>query len=132
MSDEASSNLLLDPSQIKTQSDRDLVAARNVVNRIGGLPIAIAHIAGYITASSITLQELLSNLPTLDFNNIWSAGNSPSEYMYGKRLDMVWNIALEKLSEEARDQLYVFALLNPDSIPESMLLAQALPDKKSR
>lgn len=34
---------------------------------------------------------------------------------------MLWNNALEELSEETQDFLFVMAMLHPDEIPEAML-----------
>jgi hypothetical protein len=42
---------------------------------------------------------------------------------YDKPFNAVFNIALYQLSEDTRNPLYILAFLNPDEVPESMLLS---------
>ncbi|EED12079.1 conserved hypothetical protein [Talaromyces stipitatus ATCC 10500] len=90
---------------------------------LGGLPLAIAHIAGYMTASS----EHLSPRETLDLfkdllesNDVFNSKPNTT-FGYDKALNAVWDIALRELDADARKLIRVLSMLNPDGVPEDML-----------
>lgn len=124
LNEEEGSRLLLDLAQQDDPSEEDIVAARGISRVVGGLPIAIAHIAGYMFNSAVTLPELIPRLQTQEAYTIWSSEKTWSTAMYEQRLDMVWHVALQELSEEAMDLLHILAMMNPDVIQEAMLIGQ--------
>lgn len=99
------------------QSEVD--AAKEISAHLGGLPLAMAHIAGYVSESKRTLAEfktaLFSRSPY-----VWK-GRFPTEQQYDKRLEIVWNLAIEELPTGASNLLNIMAFLCPDGIPEEML-----------
>ena len=46
--------------------------------------------------------------------------------LYEQTLEKVWNIALQELSGSAIELLQVISMLNPEAIPEDMLVQCAL------
>jgi hypothetical protein len=102
-------------------------AAYQICNMIGGLPLAIATSAGYITVSKQTLPEFVGHLKRS--NKLWAAKDRVASVQdYDKTLGTVFDIALEELSGNARVLLDLLAFLNPDSIPEEMLLTNHRDD----
>lgn len=89
-------------------------AAVSVLDRLGGLPLAIVHAAGYIVHSGLSFEEFLKTIERgITSNN--SKWNQSS-------LDTVWALALTSLPSSSLAILRVVALLNPDFISDSVLL----------
>lgn len=96
--------------------------ARRFSESLGGLPLAIAHYAGYMTRSKMSLDEFHTVFRDhFQDSHIW---HSPSENLdgYTKTLDSVWSLALSKLSPEARQTLNLLVYFREDATPEMMLL----------
>ncbi|KAI9723948.1 MAG: hypothetical protein M1812_000666 [Candelaria pacifica] len=100
----------------------DFTVAQNISNVVGGLPIAIAHIAGTMVESQLVLTEVLEKFERQRAHEIWTRNAPLSTLMYKESLFMVWNFALEELSNESLRFLRVLSMLHPDTIPEAMLL----------
>ena len=103
-------------------------AADKISVFVGHLPLSLTTIAGYIKRTMITIPECMVMLKTS--NALWEETSGPSyadEGFYSKSLGTVFDIALNDLSENASTLLNILAFLNPDMIPEVMLL-QENPD----
>jgi hypothetical protein len=109
-----------DELMVEDKKFASLIAAE-----VGGLPIAIAHIAGYIDQSRCSLAGFLDMFRERHrASNMWSKDLSESTtFQYERKLDTVWDIALGTLSAESNNLLSTMAMLNPDSIPEEMLIS---------
>ncbi len=97
-------------------------SAASIVEELGGLPLAVAHIAGYIDQSQSSLNGFLVEFyERRHGSEIWNGEPSAStaHYMPGK-LGTVWDIAINALRPAAKKLLEVLAFLNPDSIPEDI------------
>lgn len=88
--------------------------------------MAISHIAGYMGSSQLTLQEALDKFKRQGGYSIWSSERTSLVGAYHRSLDMVWHIALEELTKEALDVLFVMAMFDANEIPEAMLNGQGL------
>ncbi|KAH7408885.1 hypothetical protein BKA64DRAFT_570324 [Cadophora sp. MPI-SDFR-AT-0126] len=89
---------------------------------VGGLPLAIAHVAGYINSSQSTLQNFMDVFKDRRIGSrIWSGPPGASTFQYEKSLAIVFDIALDDLTPEAPELIECLAFLNPDSMPEAML-----------
>lgn len=103
---------------------RDIENAKTISRELEGLPIAIAHVAGYVDQSRRSFSYFLELFrERRKASVVWSmdSRNSTTQ-QYERTLDAVWDIALSALGSEARSLLDVLAMLNPDSIPEGMML----------
>ena len=101
----------------------DLNDAARIARVVDGLPIAIAHIAGCIDQSQLSLTEFIDLFEQQDqARRIWEQGASASTHQYGKRLNTVWDIALRELDSTASDLLNIMSMLSPARIPEKMLI----------
>lgn len=94
---------------------------------LGGHPLAIAHFAGYLDGSDDALQVLLSSLQHRKLSHhIWADGGLPSLRGSARTLETVWDLALTRLSEDARKLLNVISFLNPDYTRRDVLVSRAI------
>jgi hypothetical protein len=116
-------------SAISDEDKRDCVS---IAERVGGLPIAISHVAGIINSKDLTFAECLKayedeSLVTETRNLIVApTGND-------RPLTTVW--ALDTLSPGALSLLQILSVLDPDVVAESLLtpknIIRSLPDYPS-
>ena len=89
---------------------------------VGGLPLAIAHIAGYVNSSQSSLQDFIDAFEDNRCGSkLWCGPPGSSTFQYEKSLAIVFDVALAALGSDARDLIDCLAFLNPDSIPEEMI-----------
>ncbi|KAI0855114.1 hypothetical protein F4860DRAFT_521970 [Xylaria cubensis] len=101
-------------------SAEDLIA-NEMSQFVGGLPLAIAVMGGYINSSGITLSEFLAHLKRS--SRLWSRHiNRNYVQDYDCALGAVFDLAISELGEQALKLIYILAYLNPDAIPEEMLV----------
>ncbi|KAJ5679285.1 hypothetical protein N7462_007529 [Penicillium macrosclerotiorum] len=117
--DEGSSLLLATLSGSEKEFDshkRDL--AKLISKKVGGLPLLIEHLAGYIFESGVTLDRTLTDLKTYQTNHMLShdsrSGKSPLA------MQTVFDLALRDLDPNARLAINTMAMLS-DCIPEVIL-----------
>ncbi|KAL9043636.1 MAG: hypothetical protein Q9214_003184, partial [Letrouitia sp. 1 TL-2023] len=110
-------------------SDKERAVAQEISGLVGGLPVALSHVAGLAAYSECTLSELLeifkqrrrhTGAATSEDDDL-PASFRQASYSYDETLAMVWNVTLRELSGDARDLIYILAYLNCEAIPESML-----------
>lgn len=109
-----------------TERGRKLIAeAEGISKEVDGLPLLLVGLAGYITQSRISLQDvhlILSQPLRGDARRMLkNEATNSSTHQYGKPVRMVYDLALRALSEVARDHLDVLAMFSPDSVCETML-----------
>lgn len=91
--------------------------ARKISEAVGGLPLAIAAVAGYV--ARFPLDKFLSSFQ--ESSKFWAAEKRPVLGQYDQTLNTVFNIALGDLEIDSRKLLDILAFLNPDKIPEGIL-----------
>lgn len=112
-----------DPTKV---TDADQKVLEEVSDMLGGLPLAIVHIGGYISESKHNLSYFRDFFKTRWQKYAWG-GKSVVE-QYHKRLEIVWDLALEELPANARKLIDIMAYLNPDVIPEEWLAEDIAKD----
>jgi hypothetical protein len=95
-----------------------LEEARQVGNRLGGLPLALAQMAGIIRLDFLTYTEFMR---LYDAGEILEMEDQPPQVPARSNVSTV----LEKLSDAARAILEVSSFLDPDSIQERILMSSA-------
>ena len=98
-------------------------SARYLSELFGGLPLALAHIGGYVSQQHLSLRKY-RNLADRRYASAWK-GYPSTVHEYEKRLESVFDIALTELAQaspKARNLVDIMAFLNPDSISEAMLM----------
>ena len=80
--------------------------AERLSRELGGHPLAIACFAGYLARSQGSLQLILDSLRDRKYSSrIWADGSVASLSDYPGTLETVWDLALTRLSEDARKLL---------------------------
>ena len=112
--------------KVETDPERNL--AREISAFVGGLPVAIGHVAGYVSFSDYSLEEVIetfqewrkrSGVATDEEDDLPAAFREAS-FDYDLALMMVWEVILRELTEDARDLLNILAYLSA-SVPQDML-----------
>lgn len=103
--------------------------AKEISSFVGGLPIAIAHVAGYADYSDYTLEDLLEifrewrkvvGVATDEADDL-PASFRQDAFSYDDTLAMVYNVTLRELNADAQNLMNILAYLNCDAVPETMI-----------
>lgn len=101
----------------------DVSIATSLSQELGGLPMALAHLAGYISQSQTSLESFrLQFHRRLQGSEIWNSGPTTTTAFHSQRLGALWDIAINALDQDSRELLEKVSFLNPDAIPEELLL----------
>lgn len=116
------STLLLNYLGKASVDNEDLAKAYEISQFVGGLPLAITVIGGYMNMSNTTLAEFLGHLKRS--SKIWGKKiyTNPVDD-YDHTLGAVFDVAVSELGEASLALIRLLAFLNPDAIPEQMLIS---------
>ena len=115
------------------QGESENEDAEKLSIKFGGHPLAIAHFASYLARPQGSFQLiLLSPRDRGHSRGIWFDGSVASLCGYPRSLETVWDLALTRLSIDARELVNILSFLNPDSIPEEMFLGHESSTKQSK
>lgn len=125
----AGEEMLLHYLDRDVEKDPEKHLANEISAFMSGLPVAIAQVAGYVSYSGYTLEELIetfrqwrrrTGVATNEADDLPAAFLETS-VSYEGTLAMVWEVTLRELSQDARDVLNVMAYLNCAAVPRDML-----------
>ena len=99
-----------------SQTSIDL--AREITHKLGGLPLALRQISGFIVKQRLSLKDFL---PLYERNaaKIHTKGTGPSDYQH--TLSTVWSLALGQLTGNASSLQKLLTFFDPDRIDETIL-----------
>lgn len=97
-------------------------AARDISHVLGGLPLALNQIGGFIIQQRLALKDFLQ-LYERNSAKIHARKSRLSAYEHS--LSTVWEIALGQLSGNASTLQKLLAFLDPDKIYESVIIGAA-------
>ena len=100
-------------------------SAEHLSASLGGLPLAIVHFTGYIARSQCPIEHISKDLDQrLRTSTIWklNRGTPANIGAYQHTLDTVWDLALQRLNDDARLLLDCIAFLDPDDIPVDLFI----------
>ena len=100
----------------KSESNR--ASAAEIVALLGGLPLAINQISGFVAQQKLTLEDFL-RLYTKNSEKIHARKVVRGDYEH--TLSTVWELALGQLSGPSRTLQILLAFLDPDRVYESVL-----------
>lgn len=113
----------LDHRQLKTHPEYKL--AGEIASLAERLPLALAHIAGYLQVSKCTLT---------DFVQLWNerrrhtkglaSQDGPLSLSTDRALETVWNIGLREVTIDARELLDILAFLDSETIQRGLLVGE--------
>lgn len=116
---EQGKTLLLRAAGLANPSSAEEECALDISTRLGGLPLALTQIGGFIMQRRQRLQDFLS---LYERNSAKINSRKAASDAYEHSLSTVWDMSFEKLPEESAHLLNLLAFLNPDSISEDILL----------
>ncbi|KAG4438764.1 hypothetical protein IFR05_005741 [Cadophora sp. M221] len=96
----------------------DKAIAKKIAQALGGYPLSIATVGGYILQSNCRLREYFER-----FNKssvLWKGESNTFTWQYEKTLQNVCDVALMELPATALELHEILAFLNPDEIPEGI------------
>ncbi|KAL2431948.1 hypothetical protein ABEF95_004385 [Exophiala dermatitidis] len=106
------------------RDDSERPSAKLLSEEVGGMPLAISVITGYAFRTNLGAHDVLQTLrqkrPMAE--ELW---NAPVKLYYSKKLDTVWDLALANLTPSAVELLDVLAFLDPDAVPEAIILGRS-------
>ena len=120
-----SSLLLNQLGMEKDDSSKDL--AEEISESVGGLPLWLNQVGGFIQLSKCSLAEYIISHHAS--NNLLGGENVGENWRYEKAVSTVFDRPVKELSKNAAGLLYMLAYLNPDGIFEDMLLSQHVSDE---
>lgn len=100
-------------------------AAETISTMVAGLPLGIAHIAGYLNEARLTFNAFITVMKNRqNSSRVWSSAPSAYVWDYGKTLGEVHDLALSELGPEASTTLNVMACFNPTAFNQSFLITK--------
>ena len=112
----------------KGASEVDQALAIDIAEALGGLPLALSQISGFIVQRRLALKDFLP-LYERNFTKINAKKTNLSAHEHS--LGTVWEMALSELSEEASTLQKLLAFFDPDGIHESILTDFEAADQES-
>ncbi|KIX09848.1 uncharacterized protein Z518_00929 [Rhinocladiella mackenziei CBS 650.93] len=102
------------PGQATTEQKE---IARLICDELGGLPIAIAHVAGFIRELTGLHGFLDMFKERANSSAIFDLPAPTTVATYEKRLGLVWDFALNQVSSDSLTLLHILSMLSPDGVP---------------
>ncbi|KAL9038794.1 MAG: hypothetical protein Q9180_002917 [Flavoplaca navasiana] len=122
LDDEEGARLLLSYLKHNDQGAVPELAAQ-ISHELGGLPLAIVHVAGYIRQTHAPLERFLKDYRSAYSQEIDNNYTSLYATQYEKTYATVWSLALKGLEKDARDFIDTVAFFSADKVPEEIFLA---------
>lgn len=98
-------------------------AAQLLSTTLGGLPLAIAHFAGFVARSQCPLDQICDSLNNrMKSSKVWRMENTELPVAYEHTLSTVWDMAFKRLSPDSSKLLEFLAFLNADQVPVDMFV----------
>ena len=94
--------------------------AISISRALGGLPLAIVHVGGYIRQSQSSLETCLTLLEKRQ-SSARLFNEDTTMFQYDKCLRIVHDIALQMLDEDSLRLAQILSMLSPEGVPEKML-----------
>ena len=97
-------------------------SASEISDHLGGLPLGLKQVAGFLRKSGIGISDLSELLKdTEQDEQIFADTSGSAQLGYGHTLSNVWTISLSRLDLETRNFLGLLSFLDPDGIPETIM-----------
>ncbi|KAI7293804.1 hypothetical protein KC343_g149 [Hortaea werneckii] len=100
-------------------SDTERSFARGITEALGGLPLAITQISGFIAQQKLSMSVFV---PLYERNAARINRRSVSGHQDEHILSTVWAIAIQTMASEPRHFQSLLAFFDPDKIQESILI----------
>ncbi|KAG9242074.1 hypothetical protein BJ878DRAFT_544615 [Calycina marina] len=117
--DDTGSKMLLSLVGLEVSVPSNQEKAKAITNTLGGLPLALSQIGGFISQRKLPLQDFL---PLYERNSAKIDSRKTGITDYEHTLSTVWEMSLSKLSGDSLKLLNLLAFFEPDCIPEMILI----------
>jgi hypothetical protein len=107
-------------------SESNLSLAKDITRKLGGLPLALRQISGFIMQQKLSLHKFI---PLYEKNAAKIHAKKTGVTDYEHTLSTVWELALGKLSASASSLLKLLAFFDPDRIDEVLLTESVEPEE---
>ncbi|KAH9909742.1 P-loop containing nucleoside triphosphate hydrolase protein [Xylariomycetidae sp. FL2044] len=114
------SRMLLTYIGLNTTISAHKKQASDIVKVMGGLPLALAQIGGFISHSKLPLEDFL---PLYEWNTVEIDAMDTVKDGYECTLATVWDASFKKLSEQSSALLQLLTFFDPDCIDEEIFTA---------
>lgn len=124
------SNILIERSGLKVSSEAELRCAEEIINLLGGLPLALDQAGAFIRIRKKSFAEYLRLYKTRQGEVLQS---QPKLENYDRTILTAWEVnfrQIEQESPEAAQLLLLFCFLDPGDISEATLLRGCTPQKR--
>jgi hypothetical protein len=102
----------------ETYTESESTAAKKIMQTLGGLPLAINQISGFIVQQRLALDAFL---PLYERNSVRIDARKVVRGDYEHTISTVWELSLGQLSGPSRTLQTILAFLDPDKVHESVL-----------
>ncbi|KAJ4321445.1 hypothetical protein N0V84_005367 [Fusarium piperis] len=117
---------LLLENKVSDAQNRHLV--EEMAKALGGLPLALAQMAGYLRTNQVTIREFLGNYEDREYaRTLFGRATSLDHQQHQQTLETVWRLSFQKLSAEAKTLLRIVVFLHPDEIPNRVFQIPETP-----
>ena len=117
--DTEGSDILLKLTHLDSQSNTNKDLSKEIAHTLGGLPLALSQVGGFINQRKIPLKDFL---PIYERNASKIDAKKTGMSDYEHSLSTVWEMSLSKLDGPAYMLQGLLAFLNPDKIDEEVLM----------
>lgn len=117
--DATGSDVLLHIIGLDTKLVSNQEKAKAITHALGGLPLALSQIGGFISQRKSPLQEFL---PLYERNSAKIDSRKTGFINYDHTLSTVWEMSLNKLPKDPGKLLNLLAFFEPDAIHELVLI----------
>lgn len=108
------------------ESQKAMDNARLISEALGGHPLSIVHVAGYIAQSHISLEAFLHLFEKRQ--RIARILGQDITTFYERSLEVVHDIALQELDAPSLTLAQILSMLSSEGVPKEMLLVDAEHD----
>lgn len=117
LSDSVGAKLIM--NYLKNESESN---AKILVHELGGLPLAITHVAGYMLNSKVSIEDTLTLLKERTSSaRIFSDRASAATWQYEKTLGVVWDASFQQLDQDSMRLLRILSMMSPDEVSENIV-----------
>lgn len=113
-----------------TSNQGHLETAADLTSQLGGLPLGLKQMAGFLRESGCSISDLSGILKDTEQNQkVFADTSGFAKLGYSHTLSTVWTISLSRLNKETLNILGFLSFLDPDGIPEQ--ITKSLRDSRS-
>lgn len=107
---------------VDASKDNEKRSAESLTGKLGGLPLALEQIGGFVREERCSIEKILELLADKDQEKlIFDYSTGFRNMGYGRSLSAAWQISLSRLDKLTTSLLLFFAFMNPYSIRKEIL-----------